>query len=156
MLARRTGAAWIVAAIDDDPSGVGRSTAIALDAAGTAHVSYQDIGRADIKYARVAGVTSVGTGGAAGTIELAIVPNPAGRGGAEATFRLPAGAIGRLAVFDPSGRRVATIDGAISAGAGTLRWDARDAEGSPVAPGVYFLRLDAGNASVTRRLVVVR
>ena len=57
-----------------------------------------------------------------------------------------------LDVYDALGRRVATLaEGARAAGDHTARWDAAD-----VAPGLYVVRLRAGDAVATHRVTVVR
>lgn len=60
-----------------------------------------------------------------------------------------------LTVHDLAGRRVARpFAGPLGPGTVTHRWDGADDAGVRLAPGVYFLRLDAGGASVTRRIVM--
>jgi flagellar hook assembly protein FlgD len=61
-------------------------------------------------------------------------------------------------VVDVAGRRVRAIPAAGDRGAGTHRigWDGRDGAGAPVAAGTYFVRMTAGGASGTKRIVVVR
>lgn len=72
-------------------------------------------------------------------------------------FEIPAGTEdARLAVYDAGGRLIQRLhDGAVTAGRHTLEWDGRTARGT-VPPGVYFLELDGGGATVTRKLVVAR
>lgn len=62
-----------------------------------------------------------------------------------------------LNVYDVAGRLVRTLVRA-SQGAGSYeaRWDGRDTAGQPVASGMYFYRLKAGDFSQTRRMVVLR
>ncbi len=63
----------------------------------------------------------------------------------------------RLEVFDTLGRRVRVLaEGTARAGAHTAVWDGRDGVGRPVASGVYLVRLRAGDASVARRVSVLR
>jgi flagellar hook assembly protein FlgD len=63
----------------------------------------------------------------------------------------------RLAVYDAGGRQVTVlVDEAHAAGRHTARWDGRDAVGRDVADGVYFVRLEAGDRSMSRKLVVAR
>lgn len=70
---------------------------------------------------------------------------------------LPGAARVRLELFDPLGRRVATLfEGFESAGTRVLRWDGRDRRGRPVAQGTYLLRLQAGLHARTTRLTIVR
>jgi hypothetical protein len=107
------------------------------------------------------GPTGVAVAGAAesGEVRLsAAFPNPVVRGAAAAVaLALPAGERVTARIFDVTGRRVATVaDGALPAGRHRIEWDARDATGSPVPSGVYFLRLDAGERSFARKVNVVR
>ncbi len=72
-------------------------------------------------------------------------------------FTLETGGIAEIDVFDPSGRLVTGLaSGFYSAGIHETSWDGRDAEGRPVASGVYFYRLRAGDVVETRRMVLVR
>lgn len=60
-------------------------------------------------------------------------------------FDLPAASYVDLAVYDPAGRRVATLlSGPVPAGMRRVRWDGRGDDGTPAASGVYFARLQAG------------
>ncbi|MFH1681449.1 MAG: FlgD immunoglobulin-like domain containing protein [Candidatus Eisenbacteria bacterium] len=62
----------------------------------------------------------------------------------------------RLAVFDFAGRLVRSIDVPSVRGTSEIAWDGRDREGREVAPGVYFVRLEAGARDASRKVVVVR
>jgi hypothetical protein len=60
-------------------------------------------------------------------------------------------------VYNAAGRRVRSLaSGWHGAGSHTLRWDGTDAGNRRVAAGMYFVRVRAGNESVTRKLIVVR
>ena len=60
-----------------------------------------------------------------------------------------------LAVLDVAGRAVRRIfDGVLPAGEHTQRWDLRDASGSAVRAGLYFVRLEADGRGLSQRLVV--
>ncbi len=62
-----------------------------------------------------------------------------------------------LGVYDARGNRIATlVDGTKEAGQHAIRWDGRNLSGLPVASGVYFYRLETGNWSSTRRMVLVK
>ena len=62
-----------------------------------------------------------------------------------------------LAVYDVRGRKVTTLaQGLMSAGAHSVVWNGTDASGNTVASGVYFCRLEAGNASSTRKLLLLK
>jgi hypothetical protein len=62
-----------------------------------------------------------------------------------------------VAVFDVAGRRVATIaDGTRDGGDHELSWNGTDDAGQRVGAGVYFYRLEAGNRTLTRKLLIMR
>jgi hypothetical protein len=72
-------------------------------------------------------------------------------------FSLPEPGPVRIDVVDLSGRRVAVLaDGPMSAGTHSIRWDARREDGAAVAAGTYLVRLRAGGAVVTRKLLYMR
>jgi len=80
-------------------------------------------------------------------------PNPSA-GATQLECSLPAAAETDVAVFDAAGRRVRTLAHArFGAGVHAIAWDGRDAAGRAVTPGLYWVRVDAGGQSVTRRLV---
>jgi aminopeptidase YwaD len=89
---------------------------------------------------------------AGGVLELgAVAPNPLTGWGA-IQYALPRGSEVRLAVYDASGRCLRTlVQGWMGAGRRTVSWDSRG-----LVPGVYFCRLEAGGASRTRKLVVLK
>jgi hypothetical protein len=76
-------------------------------------------------------------------------PNPATKE-AEILFSLPRAQDVRLAVYDVQGRLVRNlVEGTWEAGTHHISV-------SGLKSGVYFYRLEAGNASLTRRMVVAR
>jgi flagellar hook assembly protein FlgD len=73
------------------------------------------------------------------------------------SFELAAPGRVRMDVFDTLGRRVRTIiDGVHSAGVSSVVWDGADQSGRPVVSGLYFYRLTIGNATLTRRMVLLK
>jgi choice-of-anchor B domain-containing protein len=63
----------------------------------------------------------------------------------------------RLEVVDAEGRRVRRLlDGSLATGTHDVSWDGRDLLGRPVEPGVYFVNLRAGGATVATKLVRTR
>lgn len=84
-------------------------------------------------------------------------PNPTA-GGAAIRLDLSQAADGNLAVFDPSGRLVATLRrGGLAPGQHVMTWDGRSESGLPVASGIYFVRFSAtGLRTQTVRLALVR
>jgi len=98
-----------------------------------------------------------GVDGEVGGLALkAPYPNPT-RGMSALSFSLPAPSRARLKVYDAAGRLVSTlVDGDLGVGPHVASWDGADAGGRAVAQGNYFVRLEAGGASVRTRLVIVR
>jgi flagellar hook assembly protein FlgD len=86
---------------------------------------------------------------------LRAAPNPSG--GAQALqFSLTAGGFARVAIHDVSGRVVRVLhEGALPAGPQRLEWDGLSTTGVRVAPGIYFARLDAGEAHAAAKLLRV-
>ncbi|HVP56802.1 MAG TPA: FlgD immunoglobulin-like domain containing protein, partial [bacterium] len=72
-------------------------------------------------------------------------------------FGLPGSATVRIAVYDATGRlsRV-LLDGTVAAGYHSTVWDGKSGSGAPVAPGVYFVRFEAGAVSQTAKVVLAR
>jgi hypothetical protein len=103
----------------------------------------------------ISGAVGDGTAPSIGA-SLRVTPNPS-PGGATITATFGETAHPTLTIYDPMGRLVRTILPADGAGAAaTFRWDGRSATGSPVAGGVYFLRLDGSAAEPMTRLTIVR
>jgi hypothetical protein len=84
-----------------------------------------------------------------GGLRLHAQPNPF-RGEVRFSLAAPPGASLDLAIHDVAGRRVAAP--ALGRG-GAAIWDGTDLSGNPVAAGVYFARLRAGDEQVSRRIV---
>ncbi len=73
------------------------------------------------------------------------------------SFELDESATVRLAVYDPVGRRVATLfDGVLPAGPRDVRWDGRGDDGTPLSSGVYFARLEAGLRQGTTKVLLAK
>src|SRR5215831_14505958 len=101
------------------------------------------------------GTTGVGEP-AAPALELWNAPNPAATR-TMLRWMLPAAGPVRLRLFDLAGRQVANlVDELQTAGLHQLAWDARSVGAPGAGGGVYFARLTAGSASVTRVIVVRR
>ncbi|MFN8587718.1 MAG: putative Ig domain-containing protein [Candidatus Eisenbacteria bacterium] len=90
------------------------------------------------------------------TLLLAPAPNPA-PGAAMLSFALARAGEVDLALDGVDGRRVATLaHGVYAAGMHHLDWQGEARDRGRVAPGVYWLRLDAAGVRDTRRLVLLR
>ncbi len=102
-------------------------------------------------------LTAVGRQNTRVTISLAPpAPNPS-RGHASITFSLDAERDVRLTVYDVAGRQVRVLtDGHHPAGTNTFTWDGRTTRERPVSNGIYFLRLDAGNTHINRKVTILR
>jgi beta-lactamase regulating signal transducer with metallopeptidase domain len=63
----------------------------------------------------------------------------------------------RLEVFDALGRRIGLLEaGYLAAGSHVREWDGTDVSGRPVASGVYFTRLVAGDFHAMKRMLLLR
>ena len=83
-------------------------------------------------------------------------PNPFGASTAIG-FDLPRQAGVTLEVIDIEGRVVRTLlDEARPAGRYSVAWDGRDASGAAAGPGVYFIRMTAGEFSQTRKAMLLK
>jgi hypothetical protein len=83
-------------------------------------------------------------------------PNPMW-GDARIRFDLPERVMTELTVYDAAGRRVRTLmKRTAGPGPGEYAWDGTDDSGRDLASGVYFLRLRAGAAERTCKIVILR
>jgi hypothetical protein len=71
-------------------------------------------------------------------------------------FSLPTPTAWTLSVINVSGQVVKRYTGAAGVGSVTVTWDGTDQDGQAVATGVYFYRLDAGDFSETRKMVLMK
>ena len=83
-------------------------------------------------------------------------PNPF-RNQTTVDFDLPQAQDVGLSIYDVTGRRIRTLArGTHAAGSHRISWDGRGDDGQRVSAGVYFARLQAEDATVKRRLVLLR
>ncbi|MDH3216717.1 MAG: M6 family metalloprotease domain-containing protein [Candidatus Krumholzibacteria bacterium] len=72
-------------------------------------------------------------------------------------FSLPQRTHARLVIYDPSGRRLATlVDEIRGPGVQHVVWDGRNESGASVASGVYFYRLDVQSRVITKKLLLLK
>jgi hypothetical protein len=87
---------------------------------------------------------------------MAASPNPFNPATSIA-YRLPTAGYVNLAIYDVTGRRVATLVAENrAAGEHTARWSGHDDSGRTVASGAYFAVLDAGSVHLRKKLLLVK
>jgi len=114
-------------------------------------------GDADTVSVHVSGTSGLGDPGGATAFTLApLFPTPF-TASAEIRFMLPTADRVRIEIFDFQGRLVNTVlnGNTLPAGLQAVRWDGRDARGSGVAGGIYFVRVTAAEHG-TRVMRAVR
>jgi ligand-binding sensor domain-containing protein len=93
---------------------------------------------------------------AADTLQLRNNPNPCNPS-TTITYRLVKASETRLRVFNLRGQLVRDLSpGTIRAGSQSIFFDGKDNSGNTLSSGIYLLRLEAGKASVTRRMLLVK
>jgi hypothetical protein len=135
---------------------------IAVGADGVLHMIWRDArdGNQEIYYKRrdpswLAGIGE-SPGAAVETTHLRILPNPV-QTSAAIEFYHAAGANAVIEVYSITGRLVWKQDlGFVGPGLHRFGWKANDSRGERVAPGVYLLRVFAGERSATAKLMVLR
>lgn len=82
-----------------------------------------------------------------------VFPNPS-TGMVHVSFTIPIASSARIAVYDPSGRRVRTLaDRQFAAGAHTIVWDGRDDRDRRVSSGSYTCRIETGDGRVSQKII---
>jgi flagellar hook assembly protein FlgD len=62
-----------------------------------------------------------------------------------------------LKVYDIAGQLVRTLaTGHEQAGSHEILWDSRDTRGNQVASGVYFVQLEAGENTATKKILLIK
>ncbi len=117
-------------------------------------------GRADVSDAAfevVAGTTDVDPdGGLPSVAAFALSDRNPARGSMRFRLNVPRDAEVEVEVFNAAGRLVRVLArGPVVAGRHDLMWDARDARGAAVAPGVYFVRGRVEAFAAMRKVVVL-
>jgi len=72
------------------------------------------------------------------------------------SFSLPKASEWTMTILNISGQIVKRLSGSSPAGVTSVVWDATDQAGATVATGVYLYRLDAGEFSSTRKMVLMK
>ncbi|MBN2170901.1 MAG: T9SS type A sorting domain-containing protein [Candidatus Krumholzibacteriota bacterium] len=109
----------------------------------------------EVDYLLDCGPTAAPAGPAGSPLVLMSAPNPC-RGGARLRYSLAGAARVEASLFDVAGRRLRAFPvREATAGVHTLAWDGRDGAGRRLSAGVYLLRLRAGEATLSHRLVLL-
>jgi len=89
-------------------------------------------------------------------LSVSVYPNPFNPT-VSVRIETTAGSRVRASVYDASGSLVGELmDATTTTNVTTIRWDARNRSGKPVASGIYFLKVSAKGYARTEKLVVVR
>jgi hypothetical protein len=84
---------------------------------------------------------------------LKVFPNPF-RGQVYISWNVPAVPGMRVAVYDARGRRVRDISSELASGKSAV-WDGTDSEGERLTPGVYFCKVELGEITLSRKVVLL-
>jgi hypothetical protein len=66
------------------------------------------------------------------------------------------GTASHVTIIDPAGRMVRNLGGAITASTPRVEWNGTDDRGRPVAPGLYFCRVEYRDKVLTQKMLFVR
>jgi len=142
-----------------------------IDVAGTNpfgdKYSYTDnVPTAGMYYYRLADVSKTGEKTYHGPISVVVgavyalgqsYPNPAGSRPAAIKYSLKNPGQTSLKIYNLLGEEVKTlVNGKQEANFYTVHWDGRDNKGQSVANGVYFYKLNSGDFSATKKMMVLR
>ena len=87
-------------------------------------------------------------------VSLSVQPNPL-FGSTTLRLAIPVDATVAVAVYDIQGRQVASLmSGHKTAGYHEMAWEARDADGKAVVPGVYFVRVEVGGEAAQLKKLI--
>jgi hypothetical protein len=83
-------------------------------------------------------------------------PNPFNPG-TKITYEVPEAARVKLFIYNLLGQRIRTLfDGVRAVGTYSAQWDGLNDGGEQVAAGIYFLRMETDNLTLTRKMLLVR
>lgn len=84
-------------------------------------------------------------------------PNPMGNGQTTITFGLPRSSQVKIEVYNIAGQRVKTlVNGNMTAGFHKVTWNGSNNNGQKVANGVYMYRMNSGDYTATKKLLIVK
>jgi len=83
-------------------------------------------------------------------------PNPVNPG-TKIEFEIPSRMHVEISIYNVLGKRVSIVtDEAYEAGRHNVAWHGNDDRGNPVASGLYFYRMTAGEFSATRKMLIIK
>ncbi len=88
-------------------------------------------------------------------VMLSNAPNPF-NAATNIQFNLPTNESYEITIYDTSGQRINSFRGIGTSGPNSVHWDGRDDDGSIVASGTFFYRLEAGKMRETGKMTVVK
>jgi hypothetical protein len=115
-----------------------------------------DLGREQVATYRLNGVLQLGVeSGPPRALELRGYPNPAaGTTPSTIVYALPTAGRVRVTIHDVQGAAVTALaDGLQQPGRHVIRWDGRGARGDRARPGIYLVRVEAGDRVRTGKIV---
>ncbi len=116
---------------------------------------------ADVSARLVAGADTTGSSGGSDAVPRTIslqqnYPNPFNPT-TTITYTLTRAADISLNIYDITGRRLTTlVNGSVSEGQHTAEWNGTTDDGTAVASGVYFYRLEAGDQSQVKKMMLMK
>lgn len=88
-------------------------------------------------------------------VDPQVVPNPF-TSSTRVQFELARAASARLVIVDAAGRHVGEVSRALPAGTSSLSWNGRDVSGALAPAGMYFYRLEVGDAVKSGQMLLLR
>ena len=72
-------------------------------------------------------------------------------------YDLPEDGLVNITIYDMMGREVKTlVNGSQTAGSRIIQWNATNNEGQPVSAGVYLYRIEAGEFTQTKKMILLK
>lgn len=88
-------------------------------------------------------------------LQLSVSPIPS-PSHVDISYSLPVTTEVRLSVYDTSGRLIRNlVNTRVESGSNAVFWDGRDSGGTKVAPGTYFVRIEAVGISASRKCIIL-
>jgi hypothetical protein len=122
------------------------------------HIVNSEVVRGTVDlYARPYG--AIADGGMAHGVKVALAQNRPNPFGPETfiTYAVGTSTPVKVGVYDVNGRVIRTlVSGEVPAGNHRVSWNGKDADGRPMAPGIYLCRLETPGRTITRKMALLR